>query len=111
AELGIGRPDLLLEVGGRTRGSQIGDATSQLESAFAATPPEVVVVHGDTNATVAGALAANATNIPLVHLEAGLRSFDPAMPEEHNPVVADHLAHLCPPPTQTNPPNLPPHAI
>jgi UDP-N-acetylglucosamine 2-epimerase (non-hydrolysing) len=106
AELGIGRPDLLLEVGGRSRGSQIGDATSQLESAFAATPPEVVVVHGDTNATVAGALAANATNIPLAHLEAGLRSFDRAMPEEHNRVVADHLADLCLAPTETNRANL-----
>jgi UDP-N-acetylglucosamine 2-epimerase (non-hydrolysing) len=106
AELGIGSPDLLLEVGGRSRGSQIGDATSQLESAFAASPPEVVVVHGDTNATVAGALAANATNIPLVHLEAGLRSFDRAMPEEHNRVVADHLADLCLAPTETNRANL-----
>jgi UDP-N-acetylglucosamine 2-epimerase (non-hydrolysing) len=106
AELGIGQPDLLLEVGGRSRGSQIGDATSQLEAAFAAAPPEVVVVHGDTNATVAGALAANATNIPLVHLEAGLRSFDRAMPEEHNRVVADHLADLCLAPTETNRANL-----
>src|SRR5262249_19931828 len=86
--------------------TQIGDATSQLEAEFAASPPEVVVVHGDTNATVAGALAANATNIPLVHLEAGLRSFDRAMPEEHNRVVADHLADLCLAPTETNRANL-----
>jgi UDP-N-acetylglucosamine 2-epimerase (non-hydrolysing) len=106
AELGIGVPDLLLGVGGRTRGTQIGDATSQLEASFAAAPPDVVVVHGDTNATVAGALAANASNIPLVHLEAGLRSFDRAMPEEHNRVVADHLADLCLAPTETNRANL-----
>ena len=106
AELGIGRPDLLLELGGRSRGTQIGDATSRLEAAFNAEPPSVVVVHGDTNATVAGALAANATNIPLVHLEAGLRSFDRAMPEEHNRVVADHLADLCLAPTETNRANL-----
>jgi len=106
AELGIGRPDLLLEIGGRSRGTQIGDATSRLEAAFAAEPPAVVVVHGDTNATIAGALAANATNIPLVHLEAGLRSFDRAMPEEHNRVVADHLSDQGPAPTETNRANL-----
>src|SRR4051794_2964209 len=111
AELGIGRPDLLLEIGGRSRGTQIGDATSRLEAAFAAEPPSVVVVHGDTNATIAGALAANATNIPLVHLEAGLRSFDRAMPEEHNRVVADHLADLCLAPTETNRANLPAEGI
>ena len=106
AELGIGRPDLLLEIGGRSRGTQIGDATTRLEAAFYSEPPAVVVVHGDTNATMAGALAANATNIPLVHLEAGLRSFDRAMPEEHNRVVADHLADLCLAPTETNRANL-----
>jgi UDP-N-acetylglucosamine 2-epimerase (non-hydrolysing) len=106
AELGIGAPDLLLDIGGRSRGTQIGDATSRLEAAFAVEPPSVVVVHGDTNATVSGALAANATNIPLVHLEAGLRSFDRAMPEEHNRVVADHLADLCLAPTETNRANL-----
>jgi UDP-N-acetylglucosamine 2-epimerase (non-hydrolysing) len=106
AELRLGQPDLHLGVGGRSRGAQIGDATTQLEESFRAEPPAVVVVHGDTNATVAGALAANATSIPLVHLEAGLRSFDRAMPEEHNRVVADHLADLCLAPTETNRANL-----
>jgi UDP-N-acetylglucosamine 2-epimerase (non-hydrolysing) len=106
AELRMGEPDLRLGVGGRSRGSQIGDATSQLEAHFRADPPAVVVVHGDTNATVAGALAANAAGIPLVHLEAGLRSFDRAMPEEHNRVVADHLSDLCLAPTETNRANL-----
>ena len=106
AELRVGEPDLHLGVGGRSRGAQIGDATTQLEDAFRSDPPMAVVVHGDTNATVAGALAANATNTPLVHLEAGLRSFDRAMPEEHNRVVADHLADLCLAPTETNRANL-----
>lgn len=106
AELRLGQPDVRLGVGGRSRGSQIGDATSQLEAHFKESPPACVVVHGDTNATVAGALAANALSIPLVHVEAGLRSFDRAMPEEHNRVVADHLADLCLAPTETNRANL-----
>jgi len=106
AELRVGPPDLHLGVGGRSRGAQIGEATTQLEDAFRVDPPAAVVVHGDTNATVAGALAANATGTPLVHLEAGLRSFDRAMPEEHNRVVADHLADLCLAPTETNRANL-----
>ena len=78
----------------------------QLEAHFHADPPAVIVVHGDTNATVAGALAANALSFPLVHVEAGLRSFDRAMPEEHNRVVADHLADLCLAPTEINRANL-----
>jgi UDP-N-acetylglucosamine 2-epimerase (non-hydrolysing) len=105
-QLGLGEPTVRLEVGGRRRGSQIGDATVLLEEHFSADPPEVVVVHGDTNAALAGALAANASGIPLVHVEAGLRSFDRAMPEEHNRIVADHLADLCLAPTETNRANL-----
>ena len=105
-ELGLGAPSLHLEVGGRRRGSQIGDATLLLEEHFNADPPEVVVVHGDTNAALAGALAANASGIPLIHVESGLRSFDRAMPEEHNRIVVDHLADLCLAPTETNRANL-----
>jgi UDP-N-acetylglucosamine 2-epimerase (non-hydrolysing) len=93
-ELGLGAPMLHLEVGGRRRGSQIGDATLLLEEHFNADPPEVVVVHGDTNAALAGALAANASGIPLVHVESGLRSFDRAMPEEINRVLTDQISEL-----------------
>jgi UDP-N-acetylglucosamine 2-epimerase (non-hydrolysing) len=101
-ELGLDEPSLQLEVGGASRGMQLGAATAALDEAFAADPPEVVVVQGDTNSTVAGALAANARGIPLVHVEAGLRSYDRAMPEEHNRVVTDHLSDLCCAPTETS---------
>jgi UDP-N-acetylglucosamine 2-epimerase (non-hydrolysing) len=99
--LGIPAPELHLEVGGSPRGVQLGEATAALTAAFLDDRPDVVVVQGDTTTTLAGALAANATDIPLVHVEAGLRSFDRAMPEEHNRVVADHLADLCATPTET----------
>ncbi|MFF4777601.1 non-hydrolyzing UDP-N-acetylglucosamine 2-epimerase [Microtetraspora fusca] len=89
------RPHLQLQVGGRHRGVQIGTATAQLTEAWQADPPAVVIVQGDTNAALAGALAANAIEVPLIHVEAGLRSHDRAMPEEHNRIVIDHLADLC----------------
>lgn len=95
AELGLPAPDAVFAVGGTPRGAQIGEAVKLLDEHFARRRPAAVVVQGDTNATVAGALAANARGIPLVHVEAGLRSFDRAMPEEHNRVVTDHLADLC----------------
>ena len=105
-DLGIGEPAVTLGLGGRSRGTQIGAATTRLEEHFESEPPNAVVVHGDTNATVAGALAANAASIPLVHIEAGLRSFDRAMPKEHNRIIVDHLADLCLAPTETNRANL-----
>ena len=106
SELSLPEPDLFLEVGGRTRGHQIGEAILLLDAHFAANPPRAVVVQGDTNAVVAGAVAANASEIPLVHIEAGLRSFDRAMPEEHNRVVADQLSDLCCAPTAVSVANL-----
>jgi UDP-N-acetylglucosamine 2-epimerase (non-hydrolysing) len=102
AELGLEPPAVRLEIGGASRGVQIGDATSRLDRAFAAARPDVVVVQGDTNSTLAGAIAANARDIPLVHVEAGLRSYDRSMPEEHNRVLTDHLADLCCAPTETS---------
>jgi UDP-N-acetylglucosamine 2-epimerase (non-hydrolysing) len=101
-ELALDPPTLQLEIGGATRGEQLGHATALLDHAFGAEPPEVVVVQGDTNSTVAAALAANARGIPLVHVEAGLRSYDRGMPEEHNRIVTDHLADLCCAPTETS---------
>ena len=105
-ELSLPEPDVFLEVGGRARGHQIGEATMLLDAHFAAQPPRAVVVQGDTNAVMAGGLAANAREIPLVHIEAGLRSFDRAMPEEHNRVVADQLSDLCCAPTPVSVANL-----
>ena len=105
-ELGIPEPDAHLGVGGSTRGAQIGRATELLDEELSDRPTAAVVVQGDTNSTVAGAIAANARELPLVHIEAGLRSHDRAMPEEHNRVIADHLADLCCAPTEVNRANL-----
>jgi UDP-N-acetylglucosamine 2-epimerase (non-hydrolysing) len=98
-ELGLAPPDQFLEVGGASRGHQIGEGIKALSAFFAEDPPRAVLVQGDTNAVAAGALAANATSVFLCHIEAGLRSRDRAMPEEHNRVITDHLADLCCAPT------------
>jgi UDP-N-acetylglucosamine 2-epimerase (non-hydrolysing) len=105
-EFGMRSPDTFIGVGGQTRGAQIGNGTAELDALFGKLRPSAVVVQGDTNAVLAGAIAANANEIPLVHVEAGLRSFDRRMPEEHNRVVADHLSDLCLAPTDLNVANL-----
>ncbi|MFE3204427.1 non-hydrolyzing UDP-N-acetylglucosamine 2-epimerase [Embleya sp. NPDC059237] len=105
-DLDLPRPELLTGVGGRPRAGQIAHSLDQLDDAFAERRPVVVIVQGDTNATLAGALAANARDIPLVHVEAGLRSFDRAMPEEHNRVMVDHVADVLCAATATNAANL-----
>lgn len=105
-EFDLPEPHVQLTVGGTARGQQIAEATGRLDAHFATDPPATVVVQGDTNTVLAGALAANARGIALVHVEAGLRSFDRAMPEEHNRVLTDHLADLCLAPTEVNRANL-----
>jgi UDP-N-acetylglucosamine 2-epimerase (non-hydrolysing) len=99
-DLGLRIPDMFLEIGGISRGEQIGSATSSLDAFMAAHRPRAVLVQGDTNSVTAGALAANARGIVLCHIEAGLRSRDRQMPEEHNRVITDHLSDLCCAPTQ-----------
>ncbi len=94
-EFNMRTPDRHLDVGGLTRGQQIGNGVSALDTLFGDIEPAAVIVQGDTNAVAAGAMAANSRGIPLVHVEAGLRSFDRRMPEEHNRVIADHLSDLC----------------
>jgi UDP-N-acetylglucosamine 2-epimerase len=84
----------------------LGRAVEALGSAFEHHRPLAVVVQGDTNAAAAGALAANGADIPVVHVEAGLRSFDRRMPEEVNRVVADHLSSFLFSPTATGVENL-----
>lgn len=101
-QLRIGEPHLHLDVGGATRGAQIGRATEAIERFLLDERPAAVVVQGDTNSGLAGALAANATTTPLAHLEAGLRSYDRAMPEEHNRVLIDAVADLCLAPHASN---------
>lgn len=93
------------------RGAQLGDMVAALDRHLRADSPAVVVVQGDTTSALAGALAANHADLPLVHVEAGLRSFDRTMPEEHNRVLIDHLADLCCAPTPLNRTNLRAEAI
>jgi len=95
-----------LALGGMRRGAQLGQAVAAVDGVLGGHPGAVVLVQGDTTSALAGALAANANDLPLVHVEAGLRSFDRAMPEEHNRVVIDHLADLCCAPTALNRDNL-----
>jgi UDP-N-acetylglucosamine 2-epimerase (non-hydrolysing) len=99
-------PDVSLQVGGKSRGRQIGEAIAQIDDHLAADPPKAMMVQGDTNTVLAAAIAANSNNVPLVHVEAGLRSFDRNMPEEHNRILTDNLSDLCCAPTTTSEDNL-----
>jgi UDP-GlcNAc3NAcA epimerase len=93
-ELGLPRPDHLLGVGGGTNTSQTARMLAALEPLLAAERPDVVLVYGDTNSTLAGAVAGAQAGVPVAHVEAGMRSYDRTMPEELNRVLADHAAAL-----------------
>lgn len=97
-ELELPPPEHLLGIGGGTNTSQTARMLAALEPLLAGARPDAVLVYGDTNSTLAGALAAVQAGIPVAHVEAGMRSFDRAMPEEVNRVVTDHLSALllCP---------------
>ncbi len=93
-ELGLAKPDRELGIGGGSNTSQTARMLSALEALLAQERPDAVLVYGDTNSTLAGGLAAAQAHIPVVHVEAGMRSYDRAMPEELNRVLTDHLSDL-----------------
>lgn len=99
-DLGIPAPDVHLAVGSASHGRQTGAMLAKMDEVLEQQRPEWVLVYGDTNSTAAGALSAVKMHIKLAHLEAGLRSFNRRMPEEHNRIVTDHLADLCLAPTE-----------
>jgi UDP-N-acetylglucosamine 2-epimerase len=100
-ELGIPEPDVNLGVGSAGHGEQTARMREGLRELLASTEPDLVLVYGDTNSTLAGALAAAERGVPLAHVEAGLRADNLRMPEEVNRIAADHLSDICLCPTRT----------
>ncbi len=120
-ELEIHKPDYNLGVGSSSHGRQISMMITGIEEILLKEKPDCVILYGDTNSTLAGALAASKLHIPLIHIEAGMRSFNKGMPEELNRIASDHSSTLLFAPTNTafknlmnegfRPENSPPYTI
>lgn len=105
-ELGIPLPNYNLGICCGSQGEQAGKMLIAIEKTLVLEKPDIVLVHGDVNSTLAGAMSASKLHIPLAHIEAGLRSFDRTMAEELNRIIVDHLSDLLFVPTQTSFTNL-----
>jgi len=100
-ELGIPKPHTNLQVGSSSHAEQTAQIMTGVEKLINETHPDAVLIYGDTNSTVAAALAASKIHVPVIHIEAGLRSFNKSMPEEINRIMSDHVSTMMFCPTQT----------
>jgi len=106
SELGLRSAEYYLKVEGRSHGAMTGEMLAEIEKILTDEKPQAVLVYGDTNSTLAGALAATKMHIPVIHVEAGLRSFNKTMPEEVNRILTDHVSDLLFCSTETSVQNL-----